>query len=291
MPASMTGFGAGDAAVAGVVARVELRSVNHRSLDPRFRLPHALAHLQAGLTEQLREALGRGHVDVHVELRRDADARPEVRVDIALATAWQQSLAELAEALGQVEAPGLELIVAQPGVMTVSRPEEDVEAGEQATTAAFAAALAQLQASRDAEGERLARDLEARLAALDTLRLEVAALAAQVLPEARDRLRHRVGELLGDATLDSARLETEIVLVADRSDVTEELVRLAGHLQACRATLDEPAPGRKLSFLSQELLREVNTIGSKSNTLAITERVVAAKVEIEKIREQVQNLA
>lgn len=290
MPTSMTGFGAGSASADGVDARVQLRSVNHRNLDVRFRLPTALASLQAPLTERLRAELERGHVDVQVEVQRADGVGPEVRVDVPLARAWQRSLAQLADALDLADPPKLELIVAQPGVATVVRPEEDAAAGEAATLAAFEQALAELGASRAAEGDRLAADLGARLDALDAGRLAIEALATSTLDEARERLRGRVTSLLGDVRLDPARLETELVLIADRSDVTEELVRLAGHVVACRAALTEPAAGRKLTFLSQELLREVNTIGSKCSALAITEHVVAAKVEIEKIREQVQNL-
>ncbi|MCB9738103.1 MAG: YicC family protein [Deltaproteobacteria bacterium] len=291
MPASMTGFGVGQAENAGVQARVELRSVNHRNLDPRFRMPSSLGALQAPWTERLRESLGRGHIEVSVDVQRRADLPPEIRVDHALAGAWHRALSDLAGALALEPTVPLTTLIAQPGVVTVQRPEEDAEASAAAAGAAFEAALQGLMQTRAEEGARLVEDLLARVDAIDALRGEVEALAGEALPAARERLRSRVADALDGATLDPARLEAEIVLIADRSDVTEEVVRLGGHLLACRAALVEETPGRKLGFLVQELLREVNTIGSKAGALAITERVVAAKVEIEKVREQVLNLA
>ncbi len=312
MATSMTGFGAGAARTSGLDVRVELRSVNHRGLDVRMRLPPALADLQAELLADLRERVQRGHVDVSVDLRRAADAPPVVRVDVALGLAWRRAIAELADAIAADDArsvassssaqpspaaPGpasapLALILAQPGVVEVTRPEDDAAVAAAALREAFAAAVDGLIASRAAEGQRLVEDLLVRLALIDDARARISALAGQVLDAARSRMRARVDELVaGSSAVDRARIETEIVLIADRSDVTEELVRLAGHLHAFRDACADADAGRKLGFLVQELLRETNTIGSKCSDLAMTEQVVAIKVELEKIREQVLNLA
>lgn len=297
----MTGFGAGTARAAGLDVRVELRSVNHRGLDIRMRLPPAFADLQAELQADLRERVRRGHVDVAIDLRRAADAAPVVRVDVALGLAWRNAIGELAEALA--DAPGragqtnaesapLALVLTQPGVIEVVRPEDDAEIAADAIRVAWQAAVDALLASRAAEGARLVVDLRERIDAIDTARARIAELAALALDAARSRIRARIDELVGHSVaLDRGRIETEIVLIADRSDVTEELVRLAGHLVAFRQSCDDEDGGRKLGFLVQELLRETNTIGSKCSDLAMTEQVVAIKVELEKVREQVSNLA
>lgn len=288
----MTGFGAGSASDGAISVRVELRSVNHRGLDIRFRMPSSLVELQPELAAALRQRELRGHVDILVELSRNESTEPTVRVDTGLARAWQRSFAALAHDLQLAEGPTLALIVAQPGVAQVARPDDDAAAIGATLRTAFAEALYALIASREAEGARLADDLHQRLVALATLREEIADLAEPALRASHERLHERVAALIGgERGLDATRLELEIALIADRTDLTEELVRLDGHLHACRVALNTPSSGRKLGFLVQELLREINTIGSKCSSLAITERVVAAKVEIEKIREQVLNLS
>lgn len=296
----MTGFGAGTARSAALDVRVELRSVNHRGLDVRLRLPPSLVDLQPELQSDLRDRVRRGHVDAAVELRRAADSQPSVRVDLALGLAWHRAIRELAGAIATDEGlePGtpaaapLALILAQQGVVEVARPEDDAEAAAAAVRQAWLLAVASLIASRDAEGERLVCDLLERIDAIDSARAHIAASASHVLEAARTRMRTRLEELVGlPSVMDRGRIETEIVLIADRSDITEELVRLGGHLQAFRSACAEVDSGRKLGFLVQELLRETNTIGSKCSDLAMTEQVVLIKVELEKIREQVLNLA
>ena len=301
MATSMTGFGAGVARCAGLDVRVELRSVNHRGLDVRMRLPPALADLQVELQADLRDRVRRGHIDVSADLRRAADVQPHVRVNVALGHAWQRAIRDLSDALAggddgaapaDSESAPLALILAQPGVVEVARPEDDSEAAVVAVRQAWESAVTSLIASRDAEGERLVGDLLERVATIDAARCVIAALADQVLAAARSRMRARVEDLVGAVTaIDRGRIETEIVLIADRSDITEELVRLGGHLVAFRQACGEDDGGRKLGFLVQELLRETNTIGSKCSDLAMTEQVVLIKVELEKIREQVLNLA
>lgn len=293
MPESMTGFAAATVSAEGVEARVELRSVNHRHLDLRVKLPAELASLQGALTKIVRAQVDRGHVDLRVNVSRDERAEPEVRVDHLLAAAWQKALQDVSDTLALGETPTLQLIVDQPGVLAISRPENDLPLVSPVIVTAVEEATAELVASRLAEGEALAVDLRARLANLQTLHEELEALAETVVTAQRARLHQRVSKALTAAghELDPGRLAQEVVMLSDKSDVTEELVRLRGHLHAARTTLETQRPGKRLGFLAQEILREFNTIGSKSGALEITERVVSAKVEIEKVREQVLNLA
>ena len=291
---SMTGYGRGRANTDGVCVEVELRSVNHRGLDIRVR-GQDVQRFERQITSAVRERIQRGAVQVQVQVTpADADAASWV-VDEQAVTAWREAWDALAQQLGSASGgPALGWLLERPGVVVDRRdrpPEE--EALREALDLALADGVRMLVDSRQSEGRRLADDLRARLQTLGRLRGEIEDDAGAALDAYRSRLRARIDELVGrqGLTVDDARLETELVLYADKSDVTEELVRLRGHLGGFAAALQEGGAGRKLGFVAQELLREVNTIGSKSTGLAITERVVAAKVEIEKIREQVQNLA
>ncbi len=293
MPESMTGFGAGRATGDGVDVRAELRSVNHRHLDLRFKLPPELSALQPKLTAAVRAHLDRGHVEVRVHVARDAAVAPEIRLDLPLAQAWHGALTALADAVGLSAPDDLRMLVSQPGVATVARPEEALERVEPLVLAAVTRGTEALLARRLVEGASLAVDIRGRLDHLRAIHAELEAEAPAVLAYQRERLQTRVDKALANAAaqVDPSRLEQEVVLLSDKSDITEELVRLAGHFDAAERALATPRPGRQLGFLAQEILREFNTTGSKSNALAVTERVVAAKVEIEKIREQVLNLA
>lgn len=293
MPESMTGFSTAQVVAEGVEVHVEMRSVNHRHLDLRLKLPAELTALQGELTKMVRKQLDRGHIDARVVVRRDEENSPQVQVDLPLAQAWHTALTELTDALNLAQGPALDLIVSQPGVLQIARPEEDVARMKPVVIAAMAQAISGLVKSRQDEGAALAVDLCARLENLQTLRGELAELSVAVVAEQHQRLRDRVTRVLEQTghTLDQNRLAQEVVLLSDKSDVTEELVRLAGHLAAAESTLQTATPGKRLGFLAQEILREFNTVGSKSGALAITECVVSAKVEIEKVREQVLNLA
>jgi uncharacterized protein (TIGR00255 family) len=291
---SMTGYGRGQATCGGARVEVELRSVNHRSLDVRAR-GQDLQRLEARIHAAVRQQVQRGAVQVQVQIAAaDADEAALV-VDPQALAAWRDVwAAAAAEVGGPAAGPDVRWLLERPGVVVDTRDQPpDAGAIVGALEQALDEGLAALVASRRAEGARLAEDLRARLATLGSLHAAIEADADAALQAYRARLHARIAELVGrrGLSIDDARLETELVIYADKSDVTEELVRLRGHLEAFGQALDEPGAGRKLGFLAQELLREVNTIGSKSTGLAITERVVAAKVEIEKIREQVQNLA
>jgi len=287
---SMTGYGRGAAERSGRRATVEVRSVNHRFLDIKLRG----AALDPGVEEQvsarIRETAERGAITLTVHLERRGPGAA-VRVDRAAARAAHAALVSLAEELG-TDPPTLALVVAQPGVVLAADDADDSGAGE-AVLAAADDALAQLFSMRAAEGAILARDFQARLAQLAQHIEEIATLAGAAPDEARRKLHDRVSRLLdGETPIDPARLAQEVAILADKSDVTEELVRARSHVEQLR-TLSaggSGAIGRRLDFLVQEMGRELNTMGAKSSAIEIVRRVVAAKAELEKIREQVQNV-
>ena len=284
---SMTGFGRGVAEHDGVRATVDVRAVNHRFLDVKLRgLPVGPA-LEEAIGARVRRVVERGAVTVSIHAVRIAGAG-RMKIDAHAAGAVHIALTELARQLG-LHGPDLALVLAQPGVAAAA--EELGEAADPAVIAATEAALLQLGEMRDREGEALARELAARLHELDHLRAQLAERAASQPAELQKRLEERVKKLLADTSIDPARIAQEIALLAERADVTEELVRLDSHLGQGRALVaSREAVGRRLDFLVQEIGREVNTIGSKSATLEITHLVVEAKAALEKVREQVQNV-
>lgn len=289
----MTGSGFGRASNEQWSASVELRSVNHRHLDLRFRLgPHGHA-LRSVLAAAIKAVVDRGHIEAHLAIERQTGRAPGVQIDLELATSLGAALRRIGAAIGDEQPPTAATVAAMPGVLELEQPDDHSEVVAEVVRQAATQAAAELLATRQSEGAHLAADLRLRVTQLQALRDDIAELAAAQVPIRRDQLRERLAEALAAMQLavDDGRLEHELVLFADRTDVTEEVVRLAGHLAAFAAALDDELPGRKLGFLTQELLREINTIGSKSNTLAITERVIAAKIEVERLREQVLNLA
>jgi len=286
----MTGFGVGDAPLGDGRVTVELRALNHRFLDVRVRLPEELSD-QSFFVEQLaRENLARGRFDIGVRL--EGAALPPPRFSVDRARALYRGLLLLRDEL----APGTELpITALTGMpdLVTTPTTADSEGARAALKAGFEAALGRLDEMRRLEGEALARELNARLDSARRLRATISARGGELLEGYRARLRDRLDRLLADSGLqvDSGRLDAEIVLLADRSDVTEELVRLDSHFDQFQKLLEADGPvGRRLDFLLQEIGRESNTIGAKSQDAPIAHLVVEMKAELERIREQVQNV-
>jgi uncharacterized protein (TIGR00255 family) len=284
----MTGYGRGAASEAGVAATVEVRAVNHRFLDLKLRGTTLPSAIEDAISARVRGAIDRGAITISVHVTR-AIAAGELAIDPAAARRVHEVLTATATQLG-IPGPDLALVLAQPGVIVA-------EAGGEADPPVLAAldrALAQLAQMRTAEGTALAAELATRLDELATIRTTLATLAASVPAHVARRLTDRVRKLLDDVgagTIEPARLAQEVALLADRADVTEELVRLASHLDQARALLAASgAVGRRLDFLVQELARELNTIGSKSVLAEITAAVVEGKAVLEKIREQIQNV-
>ena len=284
----MTGFGRGVAEHAGVRATVDLRSVNHRFLDLKLRAQIAPS-LEDQLATKIRGSVERGSISVAVNIVRPPTASG-VRIDEAAAQRAHAALRSLATTLG-VAPPDLALVLAQPGVVASSDAPEDPEAVDAAILGALDQALGQLQAMRAAEGRALERELLARLDELAKLRAGIEQQAAGIAEQLHQKLSDRLARLIGDAAVDPARLAQEVALLAERADITEELVRLDSHLEQARTIAKgAAASGRKLDFLVQEIGRELNTIGSKSQRTEITAAIVEAKSVLEKMREQVQNV-
>ncbi len=286
----MTGYGRGLVCEDGREMTVEVKSVNHRFLDVSFRLARPIAFLDDAVRTGVAERLARGHADVFVNYVNHREDARRVHVDMQLAKAYRQAAGELSEALGVKNDLPLSDYMNMPDVLTVEASEEDQDAVRALFMRALNLALDDLTAMRKREGNSLRGDMMKKLDAIDGLRESIATRAPTVVEEYRAKLSQRLSALLsGD--IDEARFATEVAIFADRAAIDEELVRLSSHIAQLRATaeLDEPV-GRKLDFLVQELNREVNTIGSKASDAQIAGCVVAAKGEIEKLREQVQNI-
>ena len=285
----MTGFGAGDSPLGDGRLTMELRALNHRFLDVRVRLPAEIGEQVAFVEQLARERLDRGRIDVGVRL--SDSALPPPRFSLSRARALYASLQKLAFEL----APGTDVPIATLAhfpdlLLEAADPVADGVRG--ALKGAFDQALERLQAMRETEGRALSSELRARLGTLRGFVSGMRERAAGLVETQRSKLRERIERLLaGAVALDPTRLENEIALIADRSDATEELARLESHFDQFERTLSESGPvGRKLDFLLQELGRELNTLGSKSPDTAVAHLVVEAKTELERIREQVQNV-
>jgi len=287
----MTGFGSGRAIVGTEEVAVEFRSVNGKFCDVKPRLPRELQALEAAAVRQVKERIARGAVDLFVH-RSAADGGDLIpKVDEALADRYVEAFRALRDRLGLAGEVTLADVIGAEGVLSVEHRSPDLEAAEQALRAALDEALDRLVAMREREGRALRDDLAARL---ETIRGHVARVAEEAPAAVRqhqERIAQRVEELTGGIPLDPQRLAQEVALLAERSDVAEEITRMESHTAQFARLLeaDEPA-GRRMDFLVQEMLREVNTIGSKSQWAPIAALVVELKAEIERIREQVQNV-
>ena len=287
----MTGFGAGRGEAAGEALSVELRSVNGKFCEVKPRLPRELSPLESELIRAVKARVHRGVVDVFVRRESAAARGMSPRVDLALAASYAKALRELKDELGLAGEPSVHDIAAMEGVISLGETAADVGAMGTAMQSALLAALDALDQMRRREGEALARDLTARLAAIEKGAAEVSRLAPLQVEAARERLSARIAELTRGVPLDPSRLAQEVALFADRTDVAEELTRLASHLEQARGLVTGGGPaGRKLEFLVQEVNREINTIGSKSQHAGIAALVVVLKAEVERIREQIQNV-
>lgn len=285
----MTGFGAAEGEVAGRRIRCEIRTVNHRHFNLAARLPSELSAVEGELRDALRKWFERGHLAVSV--RWVEDATQAAGVDWVRAAAVVESLRELRDRFALAGDVTVELVARQADVFGVRREGEGEVLGWSVLEPVVAAASEDCRASRAREGELLGAEIRQRVASLRAAADRVEALAPARLLRERDRLRGNVRLLLDGIAVDEQRVAQEIALLADRVDTTEELVRLRAHLDATAAALgDDQAVGKRLGFLAQELGREVNTIGSKANDAVIAHEVVAMKGELEKIREQLENL-
>jgi uncharacterized protein (TIGR00255 family) len=288
----MTGFGRAVFEAAGASFAVELRSVNQRNLDLSVRLPRSFAGLEPELRKSLAQRFSRGKVELGVALAAGSGPRAELEVDRSLVQRYLELSRELSRESGVVDRMGVAELLAMPGVIrTVEASAGEGDAGAALLEAAGRAASAGL-AMREAEGAALERELRARLANVSAIVAEIGGRAGEVQRAVRERMRARAEQLRAETgLLDEARLYHEVALAAERLDVTEELARLASHVEQFLTALasDEPV-GRRLDFLTQELAREANTLGAKAGDAPLAHRVVDLKTEIDRIREQAQNI-
>jgi len=286
----MTGYGSADGTVQGGRLRVEIRTVNHRHFHPSFKLPAELTPLEGALREYLRTRFERGHVSVAARWDAPPPAGDGAMVDVERARQLLAALRELKRRLRLKGSPDLALVARLPDVLTARAAPAATPSWDEVRPVVDAAAAA-ASAMREREGRVLTADLAERLGRLEAHAETIARRAPERLVAERNRLRASVSELADGVAIDDQRLAIEIAVLADRLDITEELVRLRAHVTACRDALAGPdAAGKQLGFLAQELLREVNTIGSKAQDAPITAEVIAMKGELEKFREQLENL-
>jgi uncharacterized protein (TIGR00255 family) len=292
---SMTGFGNARFRVDDWSFELEIRSVNHRHLDARIRLPRLLASLEPDVRARLQSRFARGKVDVTVTAPEGGAPNPRLELDLSAAREYLATARALAQSDGVAGEIDAATLLALPGVSRFVEPVISDGLLRERTLAAVDEGLDALAAMRASEGAALERDLRARLDRVLALAAEVEQRSGAVQDSVRERLRKRARQLEAETgLLDEARLHQEIAIAAERMDVTEEIVRLRSHVDQFRELLDAAGPtkpvGRQLEFLLQELSREANTIGSKGSDAPIAHWVVELKTELERVREQVQNV-
>ncbi|MBI2619330.1 MAG: YicC family protein [Ignavibacteriales bacterium] len=289
---SMTGYGRAELSRSGISCSVEVRSVNSRFLEVVSRLPRSLSHRESDVKEVVRSRVSRGKISLSVTLEKEPNGDIPLSVNAAAARSYYKLLNQLRKAVRIREQVKLEHLLKFSEVLEATDAEESDEAEWEAVRTAIGKALDDLNAMRGKEGGELALDLEQRVRWMGEAVDKIDELSRQRIPEERKRLQERVAELLADkSVVDQNRLELEVILLAERLDVTEECVRFRSHTKFfLEAMKGEESAGRKLNFLVQEINREANTIGSKSNDAEIAHLVVRMKEELEKVREQLQNI-
>lgn len=291
MLSSMTGYGRSEITKKGITVTIELRSVNNRFLEVTARLPRSLSLRENEIKELVRRKALRGKVNLLVSIERENGGDIPLRINAAAARGYYKLLNDLRKTVKLKEKVKLEHLLHFTEVIEQEESEREDEGEWSVVQEALNAALDGLAGMRRQEGRELEKDFRHRIGILEEYLTHVEELSKKQVPTERTRLRERIKELLESETVDEGRLETELAILADRLDVTEECVRFRSHNKFFLEALDAPeSAGRKLNFLIQEMNREANTIGSKSSDTAIAHLVVHMKEELEKIREQLQNI-
>jgi uncharacterized protein (TIGR00255 family) len=287
---SMTGFGQGEASNKGHTVSVEIRTVNHRFLDYSFKLPRMLNAHERDMKEQIRKRIARGRIYVTVSVESDTAAR-NVTVNEPVMERYLEQLNEFAAAHGIEGNVDINTLAQLPDAVTVDETEADVQALWPLAEKALEGALELCRQMRTTEGKALEKDLTGRMKTVGETVVEIEKLAPGNSARHAEAFQKRIAQLIDDAAVDSDRLTTEIALMADRLDVTEEITRLHSHIAQFNKTLETGGEvSKKLTYLLQEMHREASTIGAKASDSEITRHVVALKEETQKLREQVQNL-
>lgn len=289
----MTGFGISEARQNNeFLIQVQIRSINHRYLEVSVRLPHPSVTIESEIRQLVRDSIARGRIDVWVEVKRNQDNSPRLKVDTGLAITYYSALKELAQILGISADLSVSDLISVPGILEWD-PEDAWADLADAVKEATVEALHKLQSMRETEGARLVQDIDERVENIQSIISMIKERSPQVVEEYRQRLVDKLAKLNVDHEVNAERVYQEIALMAERCDINEELSRIRSHILQIRDMLNvdtqEPV-GRRLDFLAQEIYREANTIGAKANNAEISSHVVELKAEVEKIREQAQNL-
>jgi len=289
---SMTGFGRSQINENGYAMICEIKGVNHRYFDPHIRMPRRYGSLEDKVKEELKQQVNRGRLEISINIEKTAESERNIKVDKGLAMAYYKSLKDLAEYLDISADIRLIDLFRLPDVYNLQDVEEDLDITWQVLQRCVDTALSSLVEMRIKEGQNLLQDMLARnayiLAQVDILEQR----SPQVAQEYQEKLRNRITEMINQPVVDEARILQEAAVFADRASITEELVRLKSHVKQFNEVLgnDDEAVGRKCDFLIQEMFREINTVASKANDMEMSQVVVEVKAELEKIREQLQNI-
>lgn len=291
MTNSMTGFGRAEVSGDGYQFSVEMKSVNHRFSEIVIKMPRNLNMLEENIRKDIQDKVNRGRIEVYINVKETEEKKRLVKVDKGLTLSYDNSLKELAKILDTAYKTDIYRLVSLPEVLSVEDEEVEAKALWPVLQTAVQNALEELLRMRFKEGERLQQDLLKRIEVLRSYKKEIAERSYLVVAEYQEKLNERLKVLLSDTEINEERMAMEVALFADRASIEEEIVRLESHFEQFEnAMLSQEPVGRKLDFLLQEMNREVNTIGSKANDLVISRIVVESKSELEKIREQVQNI-
>ncbi len=289
---SMTGFGAGEAETDAYQVTVEVKSVNQRFLDVDTHMPRRLDAFGDAIRRKIKEHVARGKLTVNINFMEKRDREWEIQVDKGLATSYHKALNDMSDMLHLARSDDVGVIASYPDVMTVVEKKASIDDAEPVILDALDMALRNLVTMREKEGENLAADFDKRLTKLEGYVDEVAKLGPEIVEHYRERLQKTISDLLAAQEIDQNRIIQETAIYADKVNYTEEVVRLKSHFAQFREIIkdaNEPV-GRKIDFLIQEMNREINTIASKANSMRATQITVDVKSEIEKLREQVQNV-
>ncbi|XWN37506.1 MAG: YicC/YloC family endoribonuclease [Balneola sp.] len=289
---SMTGFGRGEATENGITATVEIKSLNSRYLDLSIRLPQRLQDKELALKELVQKTINRGKLNINVHVTESDSGEPHIEVDEVKVKAYARILREVQQAAGIEGNLNVRNITGFGDVFLTKEDDEETLAQKWAVALkALHKAIENLVSMRTQEGDQLKSDLIERIESIDSNLKDIEVVTDGRVEEVRNKLRDRIQQLFDDENFDKERLETEVAVIADKMDITEEIVRMRAHLKFFIEAIEQPEPaGRRLNFLSQEMNRELNTIGSKANDSEIAHHIVRSKETLEQIREQVQNV-
>lgn len=288
---SMTGFGRYEYQTGAKKFTVELKSVNHRYLDVNIRMPKKLNFFETAIRTLLKQYANRGKVDIFITLEDNSESQVSLKYNAALAGEYMQYFHRMSEAFGIDNDIRVSALARCPEVLTMEEQSEDEDALWKGLKPALEGAFTQFVETRTTEGGNLKADILDKLKGMETLVAAVEERSPQIVAEYRNKLEEKVRELLSDTQIEESRMASEVILFADKICTDEEVVRLKSHISHMRDTLEEAEGiGRKLDFLAQEMNREANTILSKANDIEVSNYAIGLKTEIEKIREQIQNI-